>query len=251
MKLSRLTQQLSGLFLLVLIHSITTGSFDGRNDNTSCKECHGNGNSGTLTLTGLPVQATPNTLYSGEICINDPINLNGNAGFRLHISQGTYSNLGEVVRTGGNGIDLGLTHEMPKDIINGLVCWNFDWTSPSSGNANLQLYGNAANADGNNNIQDQGGYQLFGIIPVVESCINDLTIIDNPIPSGTYQASNSITAATSTGENSSVEFDVANCIDLESGFEVPLGADFETLIGAGQGCGTLQAKVNVFYDKKN
>lgn len=249
MKITKLTQLYFCLTIIVLTHIASSTSFGGRNNNTACGGCHGPGNSGMMMLTGLPTTATAGITYNGQICIVDPVNNSGmaNGGFRLDISQGTYSNLGVGVRTGGGG----LTHNMPKSVSGGQFCWTFDWTAPASGNSNLQLYGNAANGDGDNTNADQGGYQMFAVIPTVNPCATDLVITDNPIPTGTYESSNSITAMTPLASTSTVVFDTPNCINLQANFEVPLGADFETTVGTTQGCFTNPNPVtNVFYDTK-
>ena len=239
MKIQTITSCLASLFLLFVWNTNTSFSPEGRNNNTACSNCHGSGNPGSMTLTGIPSEVAPNTTYSAELCINDPVNTDSPAigGFRFHSSQGTYSNLEAGVRTGGSGSMLGLTHSNPKPISGGIVCWTFDWTSPASGNSNVQYYANAANGDGDNNSFDNGGYQTFAIFSVVEDpCITDLLIPDNPIPTGNYISSNSITAYTPLATDATVIFETANEVFLNPEFEVPLGTDFETIIGTGNGC---------------
>lgn len=230
MRLSRLIRFCYVAFVLLFIHFLTTSSFEGRNNNTACSNCHGGNAFGTITLTGLPTQAMPHTTYSGQICIDDPVNTSGRAGFRLHISQGTYINLGLGVRIGGSGADEGLTHEMPKSIIDGVACWTFDWTAPASGNSNLQLYGNAANGDGANNSADQGGYAQFAVIETIESCPQNLTINQDPIPTDIYQAVDEITSSGVVNPMTEVSFQAGNAIILENGFHAKLNSTFSAVI---------------------
>lgn len=63
---------------------------------------------------------------------------------------------------------------------------------------------------------------------------NDLVITDNPIPSGLYQATNSLTSNTPTAANSNVHFQAGQVINLNDGFEVNTLSDFLAEI---MGCG--------------
>ncbi len=241
MRLHSLTRLLFVGFLFILFYSSHTFSSSGRNNNSACSNCHTGTNPGTISLTGIPSMVDVNTTHSAQVCISDPVNANAPAvgGFRFFSNLGSYSNLGSGVRTGGSGSNLGLTHSSPKSINSGQVCWTFDWTAPASaGSANIQLYGNAANGNGANGNGDHGGYQMFPTIDIVNSCASDLVIIDDPIPSGTYQSSNTITAMTTVEGGAMILFDAPEEVNLLEGFEVPMGAEFETIVGLGQGCFT-------------
>ncbi len=237
MKIKATFQLFALLFILFILNFSASMSRDGRNNNLACSNCHGGGNPGTFTFTGVPDQVAPSTLYNAQICINDPVHntAQSRGGFRFHSTEGTYSNLGANVRTGGSANNQGLTQSSPT-AGNGTYCWTFDWTSPASGVANVQIYGNAVNGDSVNDNGDHGGYQIFKIIETVSPCISDLVITDSPILNDTYQSGNSIFASTPLDQNSNTQFLTNNLICLENGFEVPANANFEAVVGVGNGC---------------
>ncbi len=70
----------------------------------------------------------------------------------------------------------------------------------------------------------------------VASCFTNLSVNNNPIPNGIYEASSDINSASTVAAGGNVIFSAGKQICLDEGFEVILGAVFEAYI---QGCTPL------------
>ena len=67
-------------------------------------------------------------------------------------------------------------------------------------------------------------------------CDTQLTLANSAEPSGAYRGSNEIVSTSLINTSSIVSYETQNCIELNSGFEVPLTADFTALVGPAYGC---------------
>jgi|GEM_PF-4679959 len=144
-------------FTVVFLNSSNSGG----NLSGACNSCHGSNTSanGSINLTGLPNSGTValNTTYSMQLCIVDPGKVG--AGFRVETDLGTFLSTDGETQT--NGANDRVTHTFPKSFGSpgNPACWDFDWTSPSSGPAepSFTLRGNAVN--GNSSASgDNAGY---------------------------------------------------------------------------------------------
>ncbi len=67
---------------------------------------------------------------------------------------------------------------------------------------------------------------LVNIVTEMEDCPDVLTVVDNPIPNGMYAANQEVNSSKVVEYSATVTFSSGNHINLNSGFEVPLGAIF-------------------------
>lgn len=104
---------------------------------------------------------------------------------------------------------------------------SFDCNDALGGPINIEVYGR--DASGN------AGHCLVQVTVADPSgeCFcddDDLTIVDDPIPSGIYRASNTITATGQVAADSVVRFIAGNAITFGTGFLVETGVDFNAFI---------------------
>lgn len=159
MKYQGLTFPLFALLAFTVIFLNSSNS--GGNLNGACNSCHGSNTSanGSIILTGLPSSGTVDlsTTYSMQLCIVDPSKLA--AGFRVETDLGTLASTDASTQI--NGSEDRITHTFPRAFGSpgNPACWDFEWTSPSSGVAepSFTLRGNAVNANSSAS-GDNGGY---------------------------------------------------------------------------------------------
>ncbi len=152
---------LSGLFVLLMGFSVlnsggkagysgSPGSFG------TCANCHSGGSGTTsISIQSNPTfnnnQYLPNTLYKMQIVVSNP-NLNG-YGFACEIlnssnaNAGTMSNPGAGVQLVNSGQRKNATHNSIKTG-SGSATFEFDWTSPDSGEVTIYVGANAVNSNG-------------------------------------------------------------------------------------------------------
>ena len=147
--------------IMALIIVFLNSSNSGGNINGACNSCHGSNTSanGSIILTGLPSSGTVpvNTTYTMQFCIVDPGKVG--AGFRVETDLGTLATVNGETQT--NGANDRITHTFPKSFGSpgNPACWDFDWTSPTSGatEPSFTLRGNAVNGN-SSTTGDNAGY---------------------------------------------------------------------------------------------
>ena len=156
--------------LLALTVIFLNSSNSGGNLSGACNSCHGSNTSanGSIILTGLPSTGDVdlNTTYSMQLCIVDPSKLA--AGFRVETDLGTLTSIDASTAT--NASDDRITHTFPRAFGSpgNPACWDFDWTSPSSGavEPSFTLRGNAVNANGSASGDNAGYIETSQGLPV-------------------------------------------------------------------------------------
>ena len=155
-RLTRIASVLMVAMLFMMIPSIDANS-SGKTGSTNGCGCHSGGGGGIQpSITGLPSQYTPGTTYS--ISWTGSGTAAGQGGFNLDASAGTWSNLGNRVKT----VNGELTHSN-----DGARSWTADWTAPALGTGDVSfslavLYadgvgGNSGDSWGTNQIVVQEG----------------------------------------------------------------------------------------------
>ena len=132
---------------------------------TNCTACHTtnavNSGNGSFSITGVPAEYTPSTVYPITVTIADP----GQSrwGFEIAVFGENDNNIGTTTIT-----DAARTQKSTSGMrswikqtaagtnagtANGPVSWTFNWTAPAAGSGTAYFYaaGNAANNNGTNN----------------------------------------------------------------------------------------------------
>ena len=154
--LTRIASILMVAMLFTLIPSIDANSSGKIGQSSSGCTCHQTDAMIMPSFTGLPSQYTPGATYS-LTWTGSGMSSNGQGGFNLDASAGTWSNLGNRVKA----VNGELTHSN-----DGQRSWTADWTAPAVGTGDVTfkiavLYANA-------NSQNSGDNWGIDQIPVPE-----------------------------------------------------------------------------------
>lgn len=168
MKYQGLTFPLFAILAFVVV--FFNSSHSGGNLTGACNSCHGSNTSvnGSILLTGLPNSGTVtvSTTYSMQLCIVDPGKVA--AGFRVETDLGTFAPGDAGSQT--NAADDRITHTFAKPFGSpgNPACWDFDWTSPSSGatEPSFTLRGNAVNGNSSTSGDNAGYIETSQGLPV-------------------------------------------------------------------------------------
>ena len=129
---------------------LTTGNSNGiYGSGTGCGGgyCHGSNTNAIVSMSGQPASYTPGQSYTLSISVTGGASGN-NGGFSLDVSKGTLSaGIGFAVNV--NNAQNSATHSITGS---SQRSWSIDWIAPSTGSgiAILDLAGNAADGNGNN-----------------------------------------------------------------------------------------------------
>lgn len=143
------------------------------NDSGNCGNCHSGGNNtngGNITLTNIPNQIAPSTIYNMTLTMNDPTAVVG--GFQIVATDGTtntQSGTFSVIpgETKLNNVDR-LVQSTPQAFNSNEVSWMIEWTSPATLPSNeIRFYfaGNAANGNGARDVGDFTYSSSSSVIP--------------------------------------------------------------------------------------
>lgn len=138
------------LLLLCSLAPLSTGNSNGiHNQGSGCGGgyCHGSNINAVVSMSGQPTSYTPGQTYTLSISVTGGANSN-NGGFSLDVSLGTLSaGIGFAVNV--NSAQDSATHSITGS---SQRSWSIDWIAPASGSgvAVLDLAGNAADGNGNN-----------------------------------------------------------------------------------------------------
>jgi hypothetical protein len=142
---------------IVMYTSIISYSNNGTNimqnntGNSPGCNCHGpSANSNTaITVSGLPNESTGYVLgqvYPITVTVTNSTKVA--AGINLSVSTGSITNLGDGLSF-ASGSNISIKHSSPKNMINGVATYSFDWIAPNSGSTPLFLYANAIAVNNN------------------------------------------------------------------------------------------------------
>ena len=151
---SKLIPVLLVFLLLLSLPPLSTGYSNGiHNQGTGCGGgyCHGSNTNAVVSMSGQPASYTAGQSYTLSISVTGGASTN-NGGFSLEVSKGTLSaGIGFAVNV--NNAQDSATHSVTGS---SQRSWSVDWIAPSTGSgvAVMDLAGNAADGNGNNNIDN-------------------------------------------------------------------------------------------------
>jgi hypothetical protein len=145
---------LTPLIAFILYTTLTSSSGGINGQSVLGCTCHGVASANTLvSITGLPAGGyIAGTVYPITISVTNttlvPSTLGLRDGFGLTATAGAFT---AIAGTALNGA-LEIRHSTPKAPVSGTASWTFNWTAPSTGNANVSFFlsGNATNGSGDN-----------------------------------------------------------------------------------------------------
>lgn len=106
---------------------------------SACTSCHDQGDETLLTVTGLPTEYEPGTVYTITIQVNDLNGANGENGFYMVSDGGVFSNPGANVEV-NSATTASTVDTRPRTE----ASWTVDWTAPESGTVTIHVYGVSA-----------------------------------------------------------------------------------------------------------
>lgn len=120
--------------------------------------CHSGGTgTGMVTITGLPANATPNTVYPITVTVTRTNGVPSLAGFQLVAQQSNNSNAGTLTNPGPNsnvefsGGRYYFEHSPAPPYSGNSATFTVDWTAPASATNPITMYAVGNLADGNGN----------------------------------------------------------------------------------------------------
>ena len=151
-------------YLFLASSSGRTGNWAGApGDNGTCATCHNGspGGGGSITLTGVPTEYSPNQVIPLTLTLSDNAAVRG--GFQIIATSGTNNTMvGSFTPSAGTKLvnsNTRLVQSTPQAFSGGSVSWTFDWVAPAAGSATPQVQfffaGNAA-VDGGGLDNDNG-----------------------------------------------------------------------------------------------
>lgn len=145
-RLTRIASVLMVAMLFTMIPSIDANSSGKIGQSTSGCNCHSTDAMIVPSITGLPSSYSPGTTYT-LTWSSSSMSTNGQGGFNLDASAGTWSNLGARVKT----VNGELTHSN-----DGARSWGADWIAPTIGTGDVTfniavLFSNANNGNSGDN----------------------------------------------------------------------------------------------------
>ena len=229
-RLTRIASVLMVAMLFMMIPSIDANS-SGKTGSTNGCGCHSGGGGGIQpSITGLPSQYTPGTTYS--ISWTGSGTAAGQGGFNLDASAGTWSNLGNRVKT----VNGELTHSN-----DGARSWTADWTAPALGTGDVSfslavLYadgvgGNSGDSWGTNQIVVQEGAPPPNTPPTVSNVA--LT------PNGDVTTAQSFTVSYTFSDNDGDQEGPSQIRWFIDGNPAPAHNDAKTITGSSTSIGEV------------
>ena len=227
--LTRIASILMVAMLFTLIPSIDANSSGKIGQSSSGCTCHQTDAMIMPSFTGLPSQYTPGATYS-LTWTGSGMSSNGQGGFNLDASAGTWSNLGNRVKA----VNGELTHSN-----DGQRSWTADWTAPAVGTGDVTfkiavLYANA-------NSQNSGDNWGIDQIPVPEGApapntpptVSNLALT----PNGNVATSQSFTVTYTFNDNDGDQEGPTQIRWFVDGNPAPAHNDAKTITGSSTSVG--------------
>ena len=227
--LTRIASILMVAMLFTLIPSIDANSSGKIGQSSSGCTCHQTDAMIMPSFTGLPSQYTPGATYS-LTWTGSGMSSNGQGGFNLDASAGTWSNLGNRVKA----VNGELTHSN-----DGQRSWTADWTAPAVGTGDVTfkiavLYANA-------NSQNSGDNWGIDQIPVPEGApapntpptVSNLALT----PNGNVATSQSFTVTYTFNDNDGDQEGPTQVRWFIDGNPAPAHDDAKTITGSSTSVG--------------